>query len=146
MDAAFLFRGFLAGLVATFLMLLAEIPALRRFGRRGVFEWHEIHASLSRVRRPRDFGDEFVFPLHLMIGSTSGLSFAIALSLVRLDVPLAVSGLALGVGMWLVTLAVHGKVTGVHPWRNDMGYVPVAASLAGHVLYGAALGLLLSWP
>jgi hypothetical protein len=48
--------------------------------------------------------------------------------------------------MWLVTLAVHGKVTGVHPSRNDMGYVPVAASLAGHVLYGAALGLLLSWP
>jgi hypothetical protein len=70
MDAAFLFRGFLAGFVATLSMLIAELPAFRRFGRRGVFEWHEIYASLSRVRRPGDFGDEFVFPLHLLIGST----------------------------------------------------------------------------
>jgi hypothetical protein len=146
MDASFLFRSLVSGFVATFSMLLAEIPAFRRFGRRGVFEWHEIHASLSRGRRRGDLGEVFVFPLHLLIGSSSGLSFAIALSFVRLEVPLAVAGLALGVGMWLVTLAIHGRVTGVHPWRNDMGYVPVAASLAGHVLYGAALGLLLSWP
>jgi len=146
MDAGFLLRGFLAGFVATSSMLIAELPAYRRFGRRGVFEWHEIHASLSRVRLLGDLGDEFVFPLHILFGSTSGLFFAIGLSLVPVEVPLAVPGLALGVGMWLVTLAIHGKVTGVHPWRNDMGFVPVAASLAGHVLYGAALGLLLSWP
>src|SRR3989304_8220376 len=146
MDAGFLFRGFVAGFVATSSMLIAELPAFRRFGRRGVFEWHEIHASLSRVRHPGDFGDAFFFPLHLLFGSMSGLFFAIGLSLVPLEVPLAVPGLALGFGMWLVTLAIHGGVTGVHPWRNDMGYAPVAASLAGHVLYGAVIGLVLSWP
>jgi hypothetical protein len=146
MDLTFLLRGFVAGFLATFAMLLAEVPVFRRFGRRGVFEWHEIQASLSRARRQSGIDAKFVFPLHFLAGGVGGLLFVVALSLVSLDVSLVVPGLALGVLMWLVTLVIHERITRVHPWRNDMGYAPVAASLAGHLLYGAALGLLLSWP
>jgi len=146
MDASFLLRGFLAGFLATFAMLLAEVPVFRRFGRRGVFEWHEIHAVLSRARRQSAVDAKFVFPLHFLVGAVSGLLFAVALSLVYVDVSLVVPGLALGVLMWLATIVVHERITGVHPWRNDLGYAPVAGSLAGHLFFGTALGLLLAWP
>jgi len=144
MEPSFLFRGFAAGLVATLAMLPAEISMLRRFGPRGVYEWHEIQASLAH----RGWGSdaEFILLLHGLAGGVAGLLFAIAVSLVRLDVDLVLQGLGLGVLMWLITLVIHGPITSVRPWRNDMGRGPVAASLLGHLLFSAALGFLMIWP
>ena len=38
-------RGFLNGLVAKLAMLPPGLLAFSRYGLRGVFEWHEVHAS-----------------------------------------------------------------------------------------------------
>jgi len=40
---------------------------------------------------------------------------------------------------------VHERITAVAPLRNDVGPGPAAASLLGHIAYGAVLGLLLTW-
>jgi len=145
MDVGFLLRGFVAGVLATFPMLFAEVPAFRRFGRRGVFEWHEIEATLARARGSTRVGGRVVFSLHLLVGGVTGFLFAGALLLLPPGLASVALGLALGMLLWLSTLAVHEMVTGVHPWKNDMGSGPVQASLIGHLLYGGYLGPLIFW-
>jgi hypothetical protein len=84
-----------------------------------------------------------VFALHLLAGGVAGLLFAVTVSIVRFEVPLVLQGLGLGALLWLLTIAFHENVTGVHPWKNEMGLGPVAASLLGHLLYGGTLGILM---
>lgn len=146
MDPSLVLRGFVAGGVATLVMLVVEIPMLRRFGSRGVFEWHEIQASVSRVGGQPKVRMSLVFLLHLLAGGVAGLLFATAISFLRLGVPLVLPGLGLGFVLWLMTLVLHEAISGVHPWRNEMGRGPVTASLIGHLLYGAALGFMMAWP
>lgn len=146
MDPAFVLRACLAGVVATFAMLVAEVPMVRRFGFRGVFEWHEIQASLSRLRPHAQTSSRAILLVHFLAGGVAGVFFATAVFIFRYELSLAVQGLAFGVLLWVVTLGIHHAVTDVHPWKNDMGSGPVAASLVGHLAYGAALGFLTEWP
>ena len=146
MDATFLLRGVLAGVVATFFMLPVEVLAFQRFGIRGVFEWHEVRSAVFRVRRKPNARRELVFALHLLAGGVAGLLFAIAISLLGPGLHLLLMGLGFGGLLFLLTLDVHFEITGVHPWENEMGRGPAVASAAGHLLYGAALGLLMVWP
>ena len=142
MELSLVLWGILAGLVATVAALPFEAYAYHRWGIRGVFEWHEVHASLFgfQSRRAHRLG---TLVGHGSAGALAGGAFALGTSWLRLPVPLPVQGLGLGFLMWVVTLVVHEGITAVPPLRNGMGGGPAGASLAGHLAYGAALGLLL---
>ena len=146
-DPLSLLRGLFAGLVATGPMLIVEIPLWRRFGLRGVFEWHEIHESLARRtgRQVESLGTLDI-ALHFAAGGLAGVLFALAVSVGILTVPLPLQGLVLGLMMWLLTLLIHGSITGVRPFRNDMGLGPATGSLVGHLVFGSVLGFLVGLP
>ncbi len=139
MDPVLLVVGTIAGALATAAMLPAEWFAFRRWGLRGVFEWHEVHASLFGFQSHRKFG-ALSFAGHVAFGGVGG--GALALGLEAFPVPTVPAAVAWGLALWAGTLVLHEVPTAVHPWRDPMGRGPPLASLAGHLLYGAALGIL----
>lgn len=160
-------QGLAAGLAATAAMTAFElVPWRRRWGIRGVFEWHENQVLAERYLRARrhkearnkeenrlHFG--WIFLLHFVNGSLGGAGFAVALWLLPLPLPLSLqapaavgaaalvaAGLAYGLLLWVLTLApIHRPITGLHPWRHPHGRGPALASLAEHFVYGATLAL-----
>lgn len=140
MDISGLLRGSVAGGLATMIMLPLEAYVYRRHGLRGVFEWHEVQASLFGFQSLRSFG--FVgFAVHAAFGGVAGA--AVILAVQFLTLPPLPTAVLVGFVMWLLTVLLHERVAAVHPWRNDMGLGPVAASLGSHVAYGVVLGYLL---
>ena len=137
MDAVGLALGFTAGVLATLAMLPTELLAYRRWGLRGVFEWHEIHASLAGYQSGRPFG-AVGLAAHAILGGIVGAAFSIGRAIIPLPPFLIAFGI--GVGLWVGTILLHERVTAVHPWRNPMGPGPAATTLVSHLAYGVALG------
>lgn len=137
--------GLAAGLLATALMTLVELPVYRRFGMEAVLEFHENMATLAKwTGRPA--ADHFLeaLPLHFLHGGVGGLVLAAALNWVPGLFALTatrVLGWLFGLLLWLVTLAIHRPITGVSAVRHPRGPWPALLSLATHSVYGVALGV-----
>ncbi len=80
--------------------------------------------------------------MHLMIGSVVfPLTYAFLLR-GRLPGPDAARGIAFGAGLWLVAQVVVMPMMGAGVFSANAGGLAAAmGSLVGHVLYGAALGV-----
>ena len=137
------FVAFLIGLFATLVMTLVEIPAWRRFGLRGVLEWHEnqvLSARLFRLDESR-LHVKGIFFLHFANGGLGGMGFALALMVFSFAANIIFAGIVYGIFLWLVTLVpIHKPITGITPWRHPDGAMPMITSLIGHLVYGVVIG------
>jgi len=133
MDAIELARGLAAGMAASLAMTAVEALAWLRWGMMAVFEWQEMQAVAAKVLGRRDLGTALA--LHVLFGGVAGIVFVLAVRVATLA-PAVLYGTAYGFTMWVITLLIHRRVTGVA--ARGVG---VAVSLVGHLLYGTLLGL-----
>jgi hypothetical protein len=149
LDITTLVLATISGLVATLVMTLLEIPAWRRFGLRGVLEWHENQVLSTKFFRlsESDLHIKGIFLLHFANGGLGGIGFALALTLFPFALSdLILSAIGYGLFLWLVTLIpIHKPITGITPWKHPDGMVPMIVSLAGHIIYGIVLGAFFVW-
>lgn len=136
--------AFLGGLFATLLMTVAEIPSWKRWGLRGVLEWHEnqilsakffkLDKSILHLKK--------IFLLHFAKGGLGGIGFLLALWLFPIALGnLLFSGAVYGIFLWIVTLVpIHKPITGISIWAHPDGMIPTIASLVGYVVYGIMIG------
>jgi hypothetical protein len=141
-------------------MTLTEIPSWKRWGLRGVFEWHENQvltdlllrriSNRSSREKKKDGTVHFkgIFLLHFLNGIIAGiaypfLAYADLLTFKVSDfVPTYLLGMLYGLALWLLTLLpIHKPITGFSPWNHPFGRFPAVASLAGHIAYGIVLGI-----
>jgi hypothetical protein len=124
-------------------MTLFEIPIWKRFGLRGVLEWHENQILSTKFFRlaESDLHTKGIFLLHFANGGLGGLGFVLALTVFSLAVNTIMLGVIYGIFLWIVTLVpIHKPITGIMPWRHPDGMIPMIASLIGHIIYGVILG------
>jgi hypothetical protein len=139
--------GFAVGLVATALMSLAEVPYWIWWKITGVLEWHENQVIWNRLTGKPSSAMPYlgIFCLHFLNGGLAAIPFPFIGEILPMLawVPLPLLGVVYGCILWLLTLVlIHKPVTGVSITQHPLGSGPVAASLVGHVLYGASLGIL----
>jgi hypothetical protein len=143
LNADAFFVAFLVGLFATLVMTLVEIPAWRRFGLRGVLEWHEnqvLSTKFFRLDESR-LHVKGIFFLHFANGGLGGMGFVLALMVFSFATNIIFAGIAYGIFLWLVTLVpIHKPITGIAPWSHPDGTMPMITSLIGHLVYGVVIG------
>lgn len=139
-------NGLVAGLLATVPMTLWEVPWYLRHGMEGVLEWHENQAMWARLAAAGREGPadpkRAVAPgllLHFAHGGVGGFVYATVAPALPLFFGV-LAGVLFGWLLWLITLAIHRPVTGLSALDHPHGSRPAAASLVGHLLYGAVLG------
>lgn len=135
--------GLTAGVVATVGMVLVEVPAWRRWGLPGVMEWQENQAIAERLLgRPRGELVAQGLAFHFLHGALAGVVFVLGVPFLPVRDPLLALGLLFGFALWAITLGIHGPITGTPPGRDPLGRRALAVSLAGHLIYGAVLAVL----
>jgi hypothetical protein len=140
--------GILDSMVATTIMTLYEIPFWRKWGLRGVFEWHENQILSTRFfgisRRVIQYRG--IFFLHFLNGTLGGILFPFVVTyLINLNSMMLVTllGIIYGLLLWIITLVpIHKPVTGLAVWNHPLGHYPALVSLGGHVVYGIVLGFM----
>lgn len=139
-----IFLAFVGGLFSTLLMTFVELPSWKRWGLHGVLEWHENQVITSKVFKLSSEKNHFIgiFAFHFLNGGLGGIGFLLALWLFPTSVShILLSAIIYGLFLWVVTLVpIHKPITGIPSWSHPLGHLPALASLAGHVVYGAALG------
>jgi hypothetical protein len=136
-----LILGLVAGIAATATMTLTEVPSWKRWGLRGVFEWHENQAITAYLVRSTRTSFAGIFSFHFLNGTLAGVAFPYLISFLLPYAPLLALSTLYGIVLWVLTLApIHKPITGLHPWNHPLGRLPAIASLAGHVVYGITLG------
>ena len=152
--------GLLAGILSTAAMTMTEIPTWRRWGIKGVFEWHENYIITKRLRSYLHLSDtkdltvenhfKGIFFFHFLNGSLAAVAFPYLILLLIPSIYLTIFsyslfGIFYGVLLWIITLVpIHKPITGFQPWNHPLGHVPAVASLTGHLVYGLVLGILVS--
>jgi hypothetical protein len=133
-----------AGVVATGVMTIIEIPFWKRWGVTGILEWHENQILSSKFFgiSPTTINFTGMFLLHFLNGSIGG--FGILLGMVLFlplrDVHLLVLGPLYGLLLWVLTLlTIHKPITGIDPFKHPLGRGPVIVSFVGHIIYGISL-------
>jgi hypothetical protein len=87
-----------------------------------------------------------IFGLHFLNGALGGLGLVLALYFIAglSNLPLIALSIGYAFILWILTLfPIHKPITGFHPWNHPLGRAPAIASLGGHLLYGAVLGIFL---
>jgi hypothetical protein len=137
-----LFRGALAGINATALMSLTMLGA-KRVGALGAMPPEKITSKFLNahgIARSRKQQDALATALHFGFGAGAGAVFGVVAP--RAPVARIPLGIAYGAAIWGVSYA---------GWIPGLGIMPPplrdrkdrqAAMLAGHLIYGAALGIL----
>jgi hypothetical protein len=143
--------GIFGSLVATSIMTLYEIPFWRKWGIKGVFEWHE-----NQILSTRFFGISRrvipyrgIFCLHFLNGTLGGLLFPFVIAYLvnpHSIMFVALSGIVYGCFLWIITLVpIHKPITGLAVWNHHpLGHHPALVSLGGHVVYGIVLGIMIA--
>jgi hypothetical protein len=142
--------GIFGSMIATTIMTLYEIPFWRKWGLKGVFEWHE-----NQILSIRLFGISCrvvqyrgIFFLHFLNGTLGGVLFPFAVT--YLIIPhsmmlVTLLGIVYGVLLWIITLVpIHKPITGLAVWNHPLGHYPALVSLGGHVIYGVVLGFMIA--
>lgn len=140
--------GFAAGLFATFLMTLFEIPFWKKWGLEGILEWHENQILFSKLLKKdvEILNFRGIFLLHFLNGGLGGTGLYIFVGIFPILIQYAyILGLGYAIFLWVLTLLpIHQPITGINPFRHPQGVGPLFASLAGHVIYGISLSLILA--
>lgn len=144
----FIISGLSVGLVATLLMTLFEIPFWKKWGLKGVLEWHEnqiLYAKLTNNKEERlnSFG---IFLLHFINGALGGLAFYLLLYIFPIFVSsIYLAGIIYGLVLWLLTLLpIHKPITGIDPFHHPQGIGPLVVSFVGHLIFGTILSSVVS--
>ena len=134
-------QGLIAGVLATLVMTLSEIPSWKKWGLKGVFEWHENQSITAYLTHNYSISYPGIFGLHFLNGTLGGIVFPYVEYYVAQFIPPIVSGILYGILLWTLTLfPIHKPITGLHPWNHPLGKMPAIASLVGHIFYGLVLG------
>ena len=135
--------GLFVGLMATFFMTLFEIPFWKKWGLKGILEWHEnqiLYAKLSSNNEEKlnPFG---IFLLHFINGALGGLAFYLILYIFPVLVSsIYLVGVIYGLVLWLLTLLpIHKPITGINPFDHPQGVGPLVVSFIGHLIFGIVL-------
>jgi hypothetical protein len=144
----FIISGLSIGLVATLLMTLFEIPFWKKWGLKGVLEWHEnqiLYSKLTNNKEERlnSFG---IFLLHFINGALGGLAFYLLLYIFPIFVSsIYLVGIIYGLVLWLLTLLpIHKPITGIDPFNHPQGVGPLVVSFVGHLIFGTILSSVFS--
>ena len=145
-----LMSGIFGSMIATTIMTLYEIPFWRKWGLKGVFEWHENQILSNRFfgisRRVVQYRG--IFFLHFLNGTLGGLLFPFVVT--YLIIPhsmllVILLGIVYGGLLWIITLVpIHKPITGLAVWKHPLGHYPALVSLGGHVVYGVVLGFMIA--
>jgi len=136
--------GLLGGLAATLSMTIIEIPFWKKWGLKGILEWHENQILYSRLtgNNPKRLSLFGIFLLHFTNGGLGGLGFYLLLYLVPifLTSSIYIVGLIYGLFLWIFTLLpIHKPITNIDPFNHPQGVGPIVVSLIGHLIYGITL-------
>lgn len=139
-----LLQGLVAGLAATLVMTLFEAGLWWRWGLQGVLDWQQNQVLAARMLAGSP-EDHYVsgWILHHVHGGAAGAVFAGAMAILAVPGPVWVWGPVFGMLLWPTAVAIHRLITGVDPFDHPLGRVPVWTALASHLVYGAALGVIL---
>ncbi len=139
----FVISGLFVGLVATLLMTLFEIPFWKKWGLKGVLEWHEnqiLYAKLTKNKEERlnPFG---IFLLHFINGALGGLAFYLLLFIFPIFLSsIYLVGIIYVIVLLLLTLLpIHKPITGIDPFNHPQGIGPLVVSFVGHLIFGTIL-------
>ena len=147
MDAPTVVRGLLAGLVATGAMTVPEILARSRWGLEALLDWQENQTIAAGImKRSVETTTVPGLGFHSLHGLLAGVVFVWVLPLFPPELPLWVLGPGYGIVLFALTLVIHTPITGRAPWSGRLGSVALGVSLLAHVVFGAALALLVVWP
>ncbi len=151
-DLSYSIIGLLGGIISTALMTLTEIPSWKKWGLRGVFEWHENQIITRRLfglsddkEKKYDIHFSGIFFFHFLNGSLAGIAFPFIVTflfsgIVNSVTLLLLLGVVYGFILWIITLVpIHKPLTGLSPWNHPLGHMPALASLGGHIVYGFVL-------
>ncbi len=111
--------GIFGSIVATTVMTLYEIPFWRKWGLKGVFEWHE-----NQILSMRLFGISrlviqyrVIFFLHFLNGTLGGILFPFVVTYLinpHSMMLVTLSGIVYGWLLWIITLVpIHKPITGL---------------------------------
>ena len=141
------FLSLLGGLFSTLMMSIFEFPFWRKWGLKGVLEWHENQVLYSKFFKTDRSQINFpgLFFLHFVNGGLGGIAFYFLLTLVPfLSTMVFFVGMLYGLVLWVLTLLpIHKPITGIDPFKHPFGPGPAITSLIGHLLYGAILSVLM---
>ena len=84
--------------------------------------------------------------LHFLHGLLAGIVFVLVFPIFPSEFPLAPLGPGYGLVLFAITLVIHKPITRRAAWEGPRGRIAVGLSLLTHVVYGAALALLVVWP
>ena len=151
---SYLVVGLLGGAVSTAVMTLTEIPSWKRWGLRGVFEWHENQVITRRLfKLPNESNNinfKGIFFFHFINGILAGIAFPFIIAFfftgfIDNSPSLLLVGTLYGFVLWIITLVpIHKPITGLSPFDHPLGHMPALASLGGHIVYGVILGTIVS--
>jgi len=137
-------KGLVAGLISTVVMSLLEYPIWRKWGLEMVTEWHLNQVIAGRLlRRSPNTAIAQGLMLHILHGGIAGIIFVLILSLGQ-SARIMDAAVEFGLVLWVVSLFILKPVTGVRLLDHPLGLSPFIVSLAGHILYGVSLGLLVN--
>jgi uncharacterized membrane protein YagU involved in acid resistance len=137
-----LIRGATAGTVATALMS-AVMLAARRLGITGELPPEKITSKLLRrhgVRPDAKQQDAIATGLHFAFGAAAGGAFGVIAR--RVPVPSVPLGIAYGTAIWGVSYMGWLPAVGLMPRADHDQRGRQAVMLAGHLVFGATLGVL----
>ncbi|HKR74123.1 MAG TPA: hypothetical protein VJR94_08430 [Candidatus Nitrosocosmicus sp.] len=141
----FIISGLLGGLVATICMTVFEIPFWKKWGLKGILEWHENQILYSKLtnNNPNRLNLFGIFLLHLINGGLGGIGFYLLLNLIPFLISsVHIVGSIYGLVLWILTLLpIHKPITGIDPFSHPQGVGPLVVSLCGHLIYGIMLSL-----
>ena len=137
----YLFVGFIAGILPTVVMSISEYPFYKKWGIKGVYEFHESEMMFCKLTN-REFKNKissFGLLTHMINGSLLSIPFVFYINLTN-TLPTILLGIIYAIVVWIVTLLpVHKLITGESLRDNPFGYKPVLVSVFGHAIYGFIL-------
>ncbi len=141
--------GMEAGVASTAIMTALQTVFWKRWGLKGVLEWHENQMIWSRLRGrdPSAMSAFGIFFLHFINGSLAAAPYPVVLGAVPslASAPFVATGVVYGILLWIFTLLpIHRQITGVSLGSHPQGRGPVYASLIGHLVYGLSVASLAS--
>jgi hypothetical protein len=130
-----IFTGLVAGLASTVCMTIWEAFFYRRYGLEACLDWEINQHLISRANGREPAANLGLgLALHGFVGAVAGGAFAS----LRPRMLLA-EGVGFGIVLWMLLLPLRRISTGRRLAEGSLGKVRVFASLAGHLIYGAAL-------
>lgn len=141
----FVTRGAVAGFAGTTAMSAAMLALKKARMEPGELEPKEVAENVEETVGIRDYLPKRAFEaswimLHFGYGSTSGVAYAVAEGLSRLDRP-ALVGASFGMLLWAIGYCGWLPLLGLYPPPTQVPNRKVAANILAHLTYGTATAM-----